>query len=111
MTTLHPILIPTTLDDGRPLNPGDLVTYHGRLRSRRGDVHYVSDVFDGLHLIHDRDYPSVDPLEVRRNNIRPTGQAIALCDCGHEQGRQRTGSVDVCDAHPTCSCLQHPIRH
>jgi hypothetical protein len=111
VTALHPILVGTVRDAGLPLNPGDLVTYHGRSRWRHGDVHYVSAIGgDGLHLICDRDYPGVDPLEVRRNAIRPTGETVALCECGHEQGRQRTGHIDVCDAHPVCSCLQHPIR-
>ncbi len=110
MTALRPILIVTVHDDGRSLNPGDLVTYHGRNRWRHGDLHYVSDVFEDMYLILDRDYPSVDPLHVRRNAIRPTGQTVVLCDCGHEQGRQRSGSVDMCDAHPACSCLQHPPR-
>ncbi len=107
MTALHPILIGTAVDDSRPLHPGDLVTYHGRIRSRRGDVHYVSDVFEGLHLIVDRDYPSVDPLEVRRANIRPTGETVVLCDCGHEAGWSGHGQTyGYCEARP-CECDQH----
>lgn len=107
MIALRPILIPTVHDDGRPLRPGALVTHHGRNRWRHGDVHYISAIHDDdAHLILDRDYPSVDPLEVQRNAIRPTGDTVTLCGCGHEAGRRDGHRSRYCQAMP-CECDQH----
>lgn len=107
MTALHPILVGTAKDDGRPLHPGDLVSYHGRNRWRHGDVQYVSAIHgDGLHLICDRDYPGVDPLEVDRRSLRPTGETVTLCGCRHETGRRDGHRSRYCQAMP-CECDQH----
>jgi hypothetical protein len=106
VTSLHPIHVGTIHDDGHPLHPGALVTCHGRSRWRHGDVHYISAIHDDLHLILDRDYPSVDPLEVDRRSLRPTGHSVTLCGCGHETGRRDGHRSAYCQAMP-CECDQH----
>lgn len=113
--TLHPILIPTKHDAGLPLTPGALVSYHGRRLGERNTIFYVTDVDqdddeDGYTIV-DKDYPGVTTLHgLDRSIIRPTGDRIDLCDCGHEAGRRVDHDPTWCtyrDGGDYCGCERH----
>lgn len=106
MAALTPILIGTVHDAGLPVTGGALVTYHGSIRWRHGDLHYIADVNGEKCLIRDRDYPSVDPLWVRRGPIRPTGRTVDMCGCGHEAGNLGRHNSTKCEVIE-CGCLDH----
>jgi hypothetical protein len=111
MTTLHPILIPTVHDAGLPLAAGALVTYHGRRLGERGSIFYVADVDDDGYTIIDKDYPGVTTMYgLSRRLIRPTGDRIDLCGCGHEAGRRTDRDPAWCmyrDGGDYCGCDLH----
>lgn len=109
--TLRPILIATPHDAGLPLTGGALVTYHGRRLGERNSIFYVATVEDDEYTIIDRDYPGVTTMHgLSRNVIRPTGDRIVLCDCGHEAGRRADHDPTWCtyrDGGDYCGCANH----
>lgn len=111
MITLHPILIPTVHDDGLPVTPGALVTYHGKRVDERGSIFYIAAVDDNGYTIIDRDYPGVTTMwGLSRRLIRPTGDSIVLCSCGHEGGRRTGRDPAWCmyrDGGDYCGCDRH----
>lgn len=111
MTTLHPIPVATKYDAGLPLTRGALVTYHGKRLGERNTIFYVAAVDDDGYTIIDKDYPGVTTLHgLSRQNIRPTGDSIVLCDCGHEAGRRVDRDPTWCtyrDGGAYCGCANH----
>lgn len=111
MTTLHSILIPTARDAGLALTPGALVTYHGKRFGERNSIFYVAAVDEDGYVIIDRDYPGVTTLcGLSRRLIRPTGDSIVLCGCGHEAGRRTDRDPTWCTYRyggDYCSCTLH----
>lgn len=105
---LHPIVIGTRTDDGLPLQPGALVSYHGRRPGERYTTFYVASVDEDGYEIVDRNYPTVTTLyPVSRQHITPTGVSIVLCLCGHEAGWSgRTTNYGYCEVQP-CDCRLH----
>jgi hypothetical protein len=110
MTALRPIPVGTVHDAGLPLALGAVVTYHGRIRSEHHNVFYVAAIEDTGFTIIDREYPSVTTLaNVARGSLRPTGEVVVLCHCGHEAGPGRSGAT-WCEhraGERYCGCTDH----
>ncbi len=105
---LHPIRIVRPLPAG--VHVGAVVGYRGRRTSEHYSVFYVAEVDEaaGLLTLTDRDYPTVTTLRnVHPSVVRPTGQTIHLCGCGHETGWSGRGTnYGWCEAQP-CNCQLH----
>lgn len=90
-------------------SPGSVVRYRGSLTDHHGIKIVLACTVDG-YVLADREYPyeQFTLAHVRPESITPTGETVALCDCGHETpGAGRTGAPDWC---LYCDCAHHVRR-
>lgn len=104
----HPALTLLFLAAIRPIAIGDVVTYHGSIRSEHdGEFIVVKIAEDGRMKIRYRDYQEHSLSNVRRSSVVPTGEHVEVCDCGHTRDNTRgPGHTHMCRVF-ACDCVKH----
>lgn len=96
------------------LTTGTVVTYHGSIGHEVGNRFYIHAIADdGRLTLLDPTYPTVGILrQVRPASVRPTGDTIALCACGHEAAHYLRSDVHYVNEPTVCgtcgwACTNH----